>query len=228
MWWLSLLISPASAEMPLPSYKEEVIVAAWLEVDAIIEHACAAPLDGSTPHEVPCDPDRLQQAIDLATRFNRIVVEDPRIHYLIGLAHRQRGELGRATNEFRRALAMDETRLDAWLGLGEVLQAQQQYDQADDAYATLSEKLLDGPNTWLPWFHRAELAAYRGDVTQFENHLREAVLRGFSFIQIRYSPVWQAFYADPTLRDSIEKLITVYSDRSVLDTLNRDPQERPP
>jgi hypothetical protein len=49
--------------------------------------------------------------------------------------------------------------------------------------------------------------------------MKQALARGFSFRQIEGLPPWKGFYADPVMRDSIEKLITVYGTPETLETL---------
>jgi hypothetical protein len=65
----------------------------------------------------------------------------------------------------------------------------------------------------------AEVAGAQRDVQAFEANIREALRRGFSLQQISGQPHWKLFYQDEVLRDSVQKLVRVYGDPSILDSL---------
>jgi hypothetical protein len=79
--------------------------------------------------------------------------------------------------------------------------------------------MVKDPRGWMGPWRLAEVAANQHDADAFEDQMREALRRGFSFKTIAGLPNWQRFYADPVLHDSIEKLVTVYGDAKILDSL---------
>lgn len=226
MWFfLTALVMPAAAEIPVPSFKEETIVAMWHEIDDQIEAACLTPASGPSGGTIGCVPEQLREAIDRGGQFNEQVVETARIHALMGHAWRFLGDVEQAESEYRSAIRVNDQRADAWAGLGEVLQSQSKFEEAKAAYAKVNE-LAPGHDAWVAWFHLAEIAAFQGDAVAFEANLREALGNGFSFRQIQTNSLWREFYKDPEIHDSIEKLVKIYGDRGVLDSL-AEPQPSP-
>ncbi len=205
MWALVLIAGLALAEVPIPSYQDELTESAWLEVNHLIESG------------------RIDEALTTAEAFEKHVVEDSGIAYLRGLAHRFRGEPELAEQHLRRAVKLDPSRKDAWSDLGEILLASQRYDEARDCFAKVDELLPSGRYSWVGPFRLAEVAAHQRQPRRFEEHMREALRRGFTFRTIERDPNWQKFYADPSMHDSVEKLITVYGDTAILDTLKTAP-----
>lgn len=209
MWLLLiLLLQPASAEVPLPSYRDELTTGAWVEVNQQIEEG------------------RLDDAIKNASRFEKHVIEDAGIAYLTGLAYRMKGDPISAEKHLRRSVALDPTRKDAWSDLGELLLADARYLEAEAAFHKVDELLPTGRYAWIGPFRLAEVAAHQSQTEVFEGHMREALRRGFTFRTIENDVNWRKFYANPEMRDSVEKLITVYGDRRILDTLQPAPQPK--
>jgi tetratricopeptide (TPR) repeat protein len=203
----------AHAEVPLPDYREEVAVRRWYEVNDMIERSCL---------DVTCsqvDTEILGRAIDLADDFQDRLFRDARLEYLTGLAWRLKGDDGRAQRRFESAVRLDDTRQDAWHDLGEVRLARGKFAAADEAFGKVTELVSDGNKAWIGPWRQAEVAAHRQDPATFEKHMKLALKRGFSFRQIRGLPNWQQFYADPIMRDPIRKLVTVYGEPSVLESL---------
>jgi len=200
-WVLLVLVSAGLGAVPLPSYRHQLATEEWYRVSDLIDQGLA------------------DDAIDRATRFQRQVSPDARLEYLTGLAWRRAGNDRRAERHYRRAVEMDPEREDAWYDLGELLVAQNRLDEAEHAFSQVARLVPYGTNSWLGPWRLAEVAAHRQDPERFEEHMREALRRGFSFRQIEGLPNWKAFYADPVMRDSVEKLVTVYGDRRTLDTL---------
>lgn len=205
---------PARAEPPLPSYTEEVVVAAWTELDAAITDACTpAPGAGAEGQLADlCDGARLLRIVDEAQRFLDRVVPDGRIRYLQGLAHRHRGDLSAAETALRDATLRAPDRPEAWLDLGEILASRRDHDGARAAFEQVVRIVPDGSRAWPGWFQLAQTDAHQRRPEDLERHLREALRTGFSFRLVATSEVWRGFYRDPELRPVLERLVTVYAD----------------
>lgn len=214
---LALLPLLAHAELPLPSWREERIRAEWAAVNARIEAACSPPKFIGQP--VVCDVPNVRAAIARATAFQEVVAEDGGLEYLIGLGHRYLGEDDVAEAHYERAVKLSPDDQGAWYDLGELYMASNRLDQAQGAFTRVSELTAASPSAWVGPWRLAEVAAARHDPVAFEAQMREALRRGFSFRTIAGLPNWKAYYADPALRDSIEKLVTVYGDPRILDSL---------
>lgn len=213
---LYLLITLVRAEMPPPDYDRVLARAAWVEVNRIIEESCTFdPMQRA----FACTSD-LDHAIQRAEAFQRQIFQDAGLAYLIGLAHKYAGRDDAAARAYREALKLEPDRAEAWYDLGEILLARQELEEAERAFTHVSELIDHGDKAWLGPWRLAEVAAHRGDPDTFERHIREALRRGFSFRTIMGLPNWRAFYANPALRDSIDKLVTVYGEPSVLDSLS--------
>lgn len=216
---LMLALASAHAELPLPDYDRTLARARWHQVNAIIETACGYDM---VQKGMACTED-VGRAITLADDFQRTVMKDAGIEYLAALAHKLSGQQAKAKRRYRAALALDAELTEGWYDLGEILLVEGDFPGADDAFERVAALVPQGPRAWLGPWRRAEVAAHQRDIEAFELHMREALRRGFSFEEIRGLPNWRAFYADPDLRDSINKLITVYGTPSVLESLLPDP-----
>jgi tetratricopeptide (TPR) repeat protein len=215
---LLALIPSSQAEVPLPSYRDDLTLAAWHAINSQIENACDLPAGAIS---LVCSDPMLNKAIDEANNFQNSLFVDARLEYLIGLAHRYAGRTQLATGHFKQAILLDNTRQDAWYDLGEIYLAQGKYDEAQHAFQQVSDLVPTGRHSWIGPWRLGEVAAHRGDVEDFESHMREALRRGFSFNNVKGLTNWKNFYANPVLHDSIEKLITVYGNPAVLETLER-------
>jgi len=214
MFWS---VGLALAEIPLPSWREELIRAEWAAVNAAIEHACAPPR--FIGQAWTWDEGVVHAAIDRAAAFQSQVAEDGGLEYLIGLGWRYLGDEGKAESHYRRATVLRPDDYGAWNDLGDLYLADGRWKEAEDAYTRVSALVADTPQAWIGPWRLAEVAAHQGDSVAFEAHIREALRRGFTFQLIVGLPNWKTFYADPRMRDSIEKLVTVYGDRRILDSL---------
>ena len=191
--------------------------AEWASVNASVEAACTRPR--FIGQAATCRADELHLAIDRATRFQREVTPDGGLEYLIGLAHRYLGDTAEAERHYRRATALRPDDQGAWNDLGEMHLASGRWAEAEVAFTHVARLVPEGPSAWIGPWRLAEVAAQQHDAARFEDHLREALRRGFTFRTIAGLPNWKGFYADPALSDSIEKLVTVYGDRAILDSL---------
>ncbi len=211
----------AHAEVPLPNYDEEIVIAAWFEVDKAITNACTWPRGGPNAGLPPlaCDPNRLDAAIAVATDFLRVVRNDGRLHYLIALAHRHAGRLHQAETALEQAVAVSPDRSEAWRELGELQTLAGQHTQAARSFAEVTRLNPEGPTAWVGWLQRAQTAGHLHDAEAFESHLREALRQGFSFRVIESNPAWRDFYADPVLQRRLERLMGVYGQAETLDSL---------
>lgn len=212
---LLLLARLAAAELPPPDYGLHLATLEYRRVYALLTHSCRW---SATDRAFACTDD-LDRAIERARAFQDTVLPDAGLEYLIGLAWRYKGDDRRATRAYREAIALDPTLDTAWYDLGEVLLVQGELDAAEEAFLHVAELVTDGTNAWVGPWRLAEVAAHRRDATSFERHLREALRRGFTFRNIEGLPNWKRFYADPALRDAIAKLVTVYAEPSVLESL---------
>jgi tetratricopeptide (TPR) repeat protein len=216
---LTLLISVqiAAAEMPLPTYEDWMGRAKWHEVNAKLEENCQFSTLSSA---VVCqDLPALEALIAETESFQKHVLRDAGLEYLIGLAWRYDGKEDRAGAKYRAAVALDPDYSAPWSDLGELHLIAGEYDKADEAFAQVTRLEADGPQGWIGPWRQAEVAAHQHNAEAFEDHMHEALKRGFSFRQIEGLPNWKGFYADPKMRDSIEKMITVYGSREILESL---------
>jgi tetratricopeptide (TPR) repeat protein len=224
--WLTLwlLTRAAQADLPLPDYRDELIVAAWIELDQRITQACTWPR-GSAGVGAPlsCEPAALDRAIAHAEDFLTEVTEDGRIHYLIGLAHRHAGRLAEAERALRRATTLSPERTEAWFDLGELLSQRGAWPEARAAFTRVTTLLPTGPTAWLGWLQLAQVSAHQKDAEAFERDVREALRHGFTFRLIEGQPAWVGFYADPALHDTLDRLIRYYADEAVLNSLKPSP-----
>ncbi|MBN2798599.1 MAG: tetratricopeptide repeat protein [Deltaproteobacteria bacterium] len=198
---LALLAALSLAEVPLPSWREEVVVEEWYRVNQLIE-------DG-----------RFAEARARSQAFRAAVTDDARLHYLEGLTWRAQRQDDEAARSWLRTVELDPDRRDAWYDLGELAMGQGRFAEADRYFEQVERLVDEGPLASIAPRRRAECAALLGDDAGFERHLREALRRGFSFNEIAGNPTWQAIYRDPTLRGSVEKMITVYGNPQLLLTL---------
>ena len=227
MWWFLLFcLLDASAEIPPPSYKAAVSRRAWHEVNQVLEHASRLAADEAsmTPYGQPAklSPSttvKYMEAIHLAERFEQQVVETSGLAYLIGLTWREMGHLENAEFHYRRSLKLDESGADAWYDLGEIFLAQSRFQEARDCFEHVSLLVTTGPNAWRGSIRLAEIAGHQKDAIRFEANIKEALRHGFSLHQIRGQPQWKTFYQDEVLRDSVQKLVKVYGDPSILKSL---------
>jgi len=211
MIWLVLLwLGVAHAEMPLPSYRDAASHAAWYQVNALVEAG------------------HYQDAIAKAKAYETTVNETAGLEYLIGLSWRYLDDGRRAERYLRHAAELDPTYPAPWSDLGEIYLVQGRYDEARRCFQHVADLVKTGPGSATGPRRLAEIAAHDGDATTFEKEIREALRRGFSFREIAGLPNWQRFYADPRLRDSITKMVTVYGDPSVLDSLAPTQAEKTP
>lgn len=195
------LVAVSLAETPLPSYRDALVREAWRDANALLEAGLP------------------EKAAERALSFQAAVVEDGSLMYLVGLSQRVQGQVDAAVASYERALALDPTLAEAWYDLGEIHLSRGELDAAEASFSEVSRRVVAGPHAFLGPQRLAEVAAHRRDAVGFEANLREALSRGFSFQSVAGLPNWKAFYADPALRDVVEKMVTVYGTPEVLDSL---------
>jgi tetratricopeptide (TPR) repeat protein len=204
------------AEVPLPSYRDELVRERWAKVDAILTEGCA------TDHfPVACEAGVPDRAIAEADAFQDAVVRDAGLEYLAGLANRYAGRESAAEQRYRAAIALDPKRSEAWYDLGELWMVAGKYDDARDAFEHVRTLEADGDHAWLGPWRLAEVAALQHDPVGFERNIKDALRHGFTFRQVAGQQNWHAFYADPALRDTLDKLLTVYATPEVREELQR-------
>lgn len=220
-WWA---MASAWAEMPLPSYRDQVARAAWAALDERLERGCVFQPAASG---VVCADGVTDSVTAAAKAFRKQVYDDAGIAYLQGLAHRYAGEERAAQRAWEQAVALDPDQNAAWYDLGELHLVAGRFDAAEQAFQRVAELAETSPMPWLGHQRLAEVAALRHDEAAFERHVKEALAHGFSFRQVADWPNWRSFYADPALRDTMEKLLTVYATEDVKQQLGAPlPAER--
>lgn len=212
MWlfWLT-----ARAEVPLPSYEQELVRLRWAQVDALLRAECT-----TDTFPVRCTPGATDRAIALVDTFARTVLQDAGLEYLAGLALRYDGQDAKAAARFETSVALDPQRADAWYDLGEVRLAQGRTDDARRAFTEVSRLRPRGEFAWLGPWRLAEVAATDHDPAAMEQHLQTALRLGFSFQHITGLENWRRFYADPALHDTLDKMLTVYASPEVRNSLD--------
>ncbi|HJN76445.1 MAG TPA: tetratricopeptide repeat protein [Myxococcota bacterium] len=195
---IALWVGLASAELPPPDYREQLLAAVEGEADARIAEG---DLDG---------------ALDLVQRFRKHVTEDARLVYEEGLVRRLQGDTEEAEALYAKALEMDPSLGFAWYDLGELHLASGDLDAAELAFARATALTAEHPNGWAGPFRQAELAGRRGDALAFDQHLKVALSRGFVFRTVAGDPTWTAFLRDPVLGDVMTRLMTVYGEEQLL------------
>lgn len=214
------LTASAHAEPELPSYQDRIVIAAWLQVDKQITQACRWPQDAEgIGVPLSCEPEALRTAIRSARGFERDVVEDGRIRYLIGLAYRHLGDLATAERCLREALQLAPNRAEAWSDLGELLANQQDWVGAAEAFTHVTELVPSGPRAWPGWLALAQVHAQQQNVAAFESDLRQALRHGLSLRTVAGQPAWKAFLRDPVVGPAVERMATIYGGPEVLESL---------
>ncbi|MFK7929021.1 MAG: tetratricopeptide repeat protein [Myxococcota bacterium] len=222
---LGLAPTDASAEVPLPSFETHQGIEAWLAVNAHIERASSI--------RAQADPDRspqraaelrrtadaeLRLAVDTASAYETQVRPTSGLAYLKGLSWRLLEEPERAKVEWQRSIELDPVgAIDAYHDLGELLMTQKDWTGAEAAFKKVSEGVPDGPQAWRGPLRLAEVAAWQGDKRGLETWLTEALRRGYQMTWIKNEPQWKVFYADERLRRTVEKMVVVYGERSLLE-----------
>lgn len=209
LWLILLWLGVAQAEMPLPSYRTAATRAAWYDVNELVEAR------------------RYEEAIARAEAFEETVTETAGLEYLVGLSWRMLDDGKKAEAHLRRSVELDPEYAAPWGELGEIYMVQGRFDEARTCFEHVTELVQTGPGATSGPRRLAEIAAQQGDAPAFETHIREALRRGFSFREIAGLPNWQRYYADPRVRDSIEKMVTVYGDKRILETLAPQQAEGP-
>lgn len=218
------MVALALAELPPPGLDRALARDRWHEVNAILEGGCAYQRLLAV---ITCADGVTDAAIAHADAFQRALFKDAGLEYLAGLAHRYAGEDPRAIARYRSALALDPAYDAAWYDLGELYVKGGRYAQADEAFARVCELVSEGENAWLGPWRRAEVAALQHDAVRFEAHIKEALELGFSFRSIAGLPNWRRFYADEALQDTLSKLLTVYAEPDVIESLRAEPAPGP-
>jgi len=219
--WTYWLAWAAQATVPLPAYPESLALRRWHEVNTQLENGCR--FDAAQAGFV-CAAGVTERARGRAQAFQDALFKDPGLEYLIGLTYRYDGEEIRAVDHYRAAIALNPDYKAAWYDLGELYLSQGHYARAAEAFDRVSQLIPSGPQSWLGPWRRAEVAALQQDPVVFETQIKIALRRGFSFRQIAGLPNWRRFYADPTMRDTLDKLLTVYSEPSVRLSLQPAPE----
>ena len=217
---LAVQATAAHAGVPLPDWREEVIVATWERLDAQITEACSWP-EGSAGVGRPlgCDEAKLDRAIAWGRQVLRDVANDGRIHYLIGLAERHAGRADKAEQALREATTLSPDRAEAWADLGDLLVARKAWDEADAAIRQVIRLNPEGPAAWYGWLQLAQVAGWRQQPGPFEDAVREAIRLGFSLRTVTGNAAWKGFYADPVMRPTVERVVGTYAEPGVLDSL---------
>jgi tetratricopeptide (TPR) repeat protein len=221
MWLVSIILFASFAEAPLPSYEAVVSVRAWHRVNHLMEQATHLAVDEAVPTGTlgPESTAKYEEAMTYAKDFEREVMETAGLAYLQGLIWREMNETTKAEAALRRSLQLDPDGVDAWYDLGEVLTTKDALMEAASCFQQVSRLLPTGPDSWRGPLKEAEVAAMRGDGIQFEQGIREALRRGFSLQMIRGHENWKHYYRDPALHNHVDKLIRIFGDDALLQSL---------
>lgn len=212
IWWLTA----AWADKPLPDLGPELAREEYRRLDRQLSTGCQFTAAAGV---VTCVDGVTDAVVARAEAFQREVVADAGLAYLVGLAHRYAGREGKARRSYEAALALDPNLATAWYDLGELHLVAARLDAAETAFTKVAELVKDGDRAWAGPWRLAEVAAAKGDAATFERHIKEALEKGWSFRDIMGLPNWRAFYADPRLRDTLDKLLTVYAAPEVRESL---------
>jgi tetratricopeptide (TPR) repeat protein len=232
MRWMPLLAclmfgSTAMAEMPLPSFRQQLGLQAWFEVNAKIDKASSllATVDaqGANGDTLAEANGLLHEAIGHAAAYQQNVAESSGLAYLQGLAWRLLKDDRKAQAAYRKSIALDPQAADAWHDLGEILIARADWRAADEAFGHVTEILDTGPQAWRGPLRQAEIAAHERDVERFEKQMREALRRGYRMQWIRDEPQWHVFFHDPALHDTVEGFVRFYGSRELALELQANP-----
>ena len=203
--------------LPLPDYDTALAEAEWHVLNDVMDGQCAF---NPYANAVVCrEPKVLDEVIARAEAWMTHVQPDPGLTYLVGLAWRYKGAADQARANWEKAIALDPEYRAPWYDLGELLMASGELDAAANAFAEVTRLTHDPSQAWIGPWRQAEVAAMQHDPEAFETFMRLALRHGFSFSQVTGLPNWQAFVADPIMRPSVEKLISVYGTRDVIDSL---------
>lgn len=196
-----LLIALAMAETPLPSFEDELS----REVERRVEDLMTLG--------------RAADALETSRTFRTTVTDTAHLAYLEGLILNREGRLEEAESAYRRSIELDEGLAEAWYDLGELLLVRGAFEESGIALSRSTALYTRGSDAWRSPLREAEVAGHLRRPEDLEAHLRVALERGFSFRSIEGMPQWQQFYADPMLRDTVQKLVTVYGSPETLETL---------
>ena len=221
--WLLLVPWLAHAEVPLPSYREDMAEDAWYAMNAKVEAglerdnlARSVDDDGTLREEAKA---LYREAIAWAEAYEAQVLATAGLAHLRGLAWRYLDEPAKAEEAFHQSVARDPDYAAPWSDLGELAMADGRWADAREAFTKVSELRASGEYAWLGPIRLAEVAAFQKDTTAFEQAVRDALSRGWSIRKIEGDDRWRGFYADPDMRGSVEKLVLVYGDRSLLESI---------
>jgi len=214
--WLYLLVVHAWAEVPLPDYDRALAAAEWRALDKELDAACQVhPHAGLVCHA----PERLDLVIARGQAWTQTVQPDAGISYLVGLAWRFKGDNQRARALWEKVTREDPDYATTWYDLGELYLSAGEWSNAEAAFEHVRRLTPEGAESWLADWRLAEVAAFQQDPAAFESHMRAALRQGFTFERVAGLPNWQQFLADPVMQASVEKLISVYGTREVLESL---------
>ena len=131
----------------------------------------------------PPSNDLAEQMVAESRRDAERFETSPRAHVNLGFALMNRRQLAEAQDEFKAALALDESNYLAGLGLG---RTQLLLGAIHDAHATLSRLVNSFPNEAAPLLGLSEIAFHSGDIEESLSWLRRAVKMTPSSVLARY------------------------------------------
>ncbi|MFO0840975.1 MAG: tetratricopeptide repeat protein [Gemmataceae bacterium] len=117
-------------------------------------------------------PPRTEEAVGYFRATVALRPESPGVHYNLGNALRERGDLAAAVACYRQALALDRDYASAHVNLGFVLSKQ---GDRDGAAAHFRQALELAPKHALARTHLGALLAQRGDLKGAAAHFRQAI-----------------------------------------------------
>ncbi|MEE2750065.1 MAG: hypothetical protein VX519_01435 [Myxococcota bacterium] len=207
--WL-MSVGAAHSAVPAPDYRLELLARVELETHRLLESG------------------KPQQALEHIQTFRKQVTDEPRLAYEESLVLRHLGRTADATQLLETTLSLDRTLAAAWYDLGELQLMDDKLETAKTSFQQAADLTVEHPQGWAGPYRLAEVAGFQNNPAEFEQHLEEALRRGFSMSRtIQGDPRWAAFMQQEALAVILIRLATVYGEESVLESLFPTPQENP-
>ena len=207
--WL-MLMGTAHSGVDAPDYRLELLDRVERETHRLLESG------------------KPEQALEHIQTFRKEVTDEPRIAYEESLVLRHLGRTQEAFKLLETTLAKDNTLAAAWYDLGELQLMDDKLETAKSSFQHAADLTAEHPQGWAGPYRLAEVAGFQNNPADFEQHLEEALRRGFSMSRtIQGDPRWTGFMQQEALAMILIRLATVYGEESVLESLLPTPQEKP-
>ena len=207
--WL-MCMGGAHGAVPAPDYRAELLSRVELETHRLLESGQA------------------ELALTHIQTFRKEVTDEPRLAYEESLVLRHMGRSQEALKLLEYTLSEDDTQAAAWYDLGELQLIGDDLEAAKAAFQKATELTEDHPQGWAGPYRLAEVAGFQKDADSFEQHLEEALRRGFSMSRtIQGDARWIQFMQQEALARILLRLATVYGEEAVIESLFSPTQKNP-